>query len=40
MEEQLFHESLESLSNLIDEYHKLEAGMGKPVNDPPRLLVM
>ena len=40
MEEQLFHESLDSLSNLIDEYQKLEAGMGKPVDDPPRLHVM
>ena len=40
MEDQLFHDSLESLSGLIDEYQRLESDMGKIIEPPPRLKVV
>jgi tubulin epsilon len=40
MEDQVFRDSLDSLSGLIDEYQKLESGMGKVVEPSPRLKVV
>nr|WAQ15576.1 tubulin epsilon [Halisarca dujardinii] len=40
IEEQLFRDSVESLSSLIEDYQKLESGMGNIVEPPPRLTVV
>ena len=40
MDMELFHESLESLNSLVDEYGTLQATLDQPQEDKPRLQII